>query len=92
MSLLVPHAGCENPNVIEIADCCNLGLKLKADFEVLHCELLACTLNDIPSCQAACAVASLSIRREIALSACCAAQIVPARVVGPGPRACAAEE
>ncbi len=27
--------GCENPNVIEIADCCNLGLKLKADYEVI---------------------------------------------------------
>lgn len=30
----IPQAlGCENPNVIEIADCCNIGLKLKAEYE-----------------------------------------------------------
>lgn len=40
MSIFMACAGCENPNVIEIADCCNIGLKLKAEYEVCAARLL----------------------------------------------------
>ena len=49
----VAAAGCENPNVLEIADCCIKGLDLKAEYEVsLDDSAIAAPLVTPPACPA----------------------------------------
>ena len=81
----VAAAGCENPNVIEIADCCIKGLNLKAEYEVSLGADSSCS-----SSGAYCMPCSVALLRLYLWPP--AAEVVPQGVVGQGPRARAAEE